>query len=285
MPTGAAWGTVAQFLLDRTRGAPEVARRLAAGEVLLGDGTVVTEHTAYSPGQWVFLHRDLPPEVPVPGEPTVLHEDEAIIVVDKPPFLATMPRGRHVAQSVVVRLRRTPGREHVVPAHRLDRLTAGLLLLTKDPSVRGAYQQLFAAGKVQKRYLAWVACDPGLQFPDEVRSRIEKPRGQLQAVQVPSGPGREVNAITGITVLARRGDRTLLELRPVTGRTHQLRLHLAGLGAPIVGDPLYPDVLDVAPEDFSMPLQLLATELAFTDPLSGQARRFVSRRTLSAPES
>lgn len=277
MPVGASFGTVAEFLLARTRGAPEVERRLAAGEVLLGDGTVVTQHTAYRPGQWVFLHRDLPDEPTVPGELTVVHEDERLLVVDKPHFLATMPRGRHVRETVLTRLRRRPGWEAVQPAHRLDRLTAGLLLLTKDPAVRGAYQQLFATRAVEKVYHALVHLAPGTTLPAQVRSRIEKQRGQLQAVEVPG----EVNAVTRIETVTHVGDRALLHLRPETGRTHQLRVHLSGLGAPIMGDPLYPVIRDVAPDDFGAPLQLLAAELSFTDPLDGQPRRFVSGATLA----
>lgn len=275
MPTGTSWSTVAEFLTDRTRGAPEVARRLAAGEVLLGDGTVVTGHTAYRPGEWVYLHRDPPAETPVPGELLVVHEDERLLVVDKPPFLATMPRGRHVRETVLARLRRTPGWEQVQPAHRLDRLTSGVLLLTKEPGVRGAYQDMFATRTVEKSYRAVVSLPAGLELPREVRSRIEKVRGQLQAVEAPG----EVNAVTRIELLERCGDRALVALRPETGRTHQLRLHLSRLGAPIVGDPLYPDVLDEA-EDFARPLQLLAAELAFTDPVTGSSLRFASRRRL-----
>lgn len=281
MPTGTSWETVAEFLLDRTKGAPEVARKLAAGEVLLGDRTVVTQHTAYRPGQWVFLHRDLPEEPPVPGELSARHEDERLLVVDKPHFLATMPRGQHVRETVLARLRRRPGWEQVQPAHRLDRLTAGLLLLTKDPAVRGAYQQLFATGKVEKTYHAVVHLAPGTTLPTQVRSRIEKVRGQLQAVEVPTGDGRgEVNAVTDIETVAHVGDRAVLHLRPRTGRTHQLRVHLSRLGAPIVGDPLYPVVRDVPPDDFGSPLQLLAAELSFTDPLTGEGRRFVTSRVL-----
>nr|WP_281496907.1 pseudouridine synthase [Ornithinimicrobium sp. F0845] len=278
MPIGGAWGTVAEFLLDRTNGATEVVRRLDAGEVRLGDGTVVTRRTAYSPGGWVYLHRDLPEEAPVPGELSVLHEDERLLVVDKPHFLATTPRGRHVRETVLVRLRRQTGWEQVQPAHRLDRLTAGLLLLTKDPAVRRDYQELFAARLVDKTYLAVVALPAGADLPGEVRSRIEKPRGQLQAVEVPG----EANAVTRIQVLQRSGDRALVRLRPETGRTHQLRVHLAALRAPIVGDPLYPRVREVAADDFGAPLQLLASELAFTDPVTGDRHRFVTRRRLSA---
>lgn len=280
MPIDGHWATVADFVRDRTGDAAGVRPRLETGEVVLGDGTVVGPDTAYRPGQWVFLHRDLPDELPVPGELSVLHQDERIVVVDKPHFLATMPRGRHVTQTVVVRLRRDLDLPELSPAHRLDRLTAGVLVLTTRREYRAAYQQLFATRVVGKEYLAVAPAPEGFDPPARVASRIVKERGVLQARQVPG----EANAITDIELLERRdttsGPLGLYRLSPVTGRTHQLRVHLAGLGIAILGDPLYPDVRDVAADDFTDPLQLLAHRLRFTDPITGTPHEFVSRRRL-----
>ncbi|OJV25413.1 MAG: pseudouridine synthase [Actinobacteria bacterium 69-20] len=281
MPRGGAWPTVAAFLLERTHGAEEVRRRLAAGEVVLGDGSVVGAETPYRGGETVYLYRDLPDEAPVPGEIDVLYADSDIVVVDKPHFLATMPRGRHVVQTVVVRMRRQLGLPQLSPAHRLDRLTAGVLLLTVRPEVRGAYQLLFERREVAKTYLALAPIRGDLRLPTVVRSRIVKPRTSIQAVEVPG----EANAVTHVdleSAFTAPDGRVLgrYRLTPLTGRTHQLRVHLARLGIPIVNDPLYPVLQEHRPGDFSRPLRLLASTLEFTDPLSGRSRRFTSRRSL-----
>jgi tRNA pseudouridine32 synthase / 23S rRNA pseudouridine746 synthase len=254
-------------------GAPARAKVLA-GEVVDADGEVIDADTVLPAGASVYLYRELPDEVPVPFDLPVLYRDEDIVVVDKPHFLATMPRGRHVAQTVVVRLRRELGLPELSPAHRLDRLTAGVLLLTARREVRGAYQTLFSRGLVSKTYLARAAVDPALVFPCVVRNRIVKRRGHLQAVCEPG----EVNADTRIELLSPDG---LYRLTPRTGRTHQLRLHMASLGIPIDGDPLYPNVIDVAADDFSTPLRLLAQRIEFDDPVTGVRREFVSRRSLT----
>jgi tRNA pseudouridine32 synthase/23S rRNA pseudouridine746 synthase len=154
----------------------------------------------------------------------------------------------------------------------LDRLTAGVLLFTTRREIRGAYQTLFARGLVHKTYLARAGLNPDLEFPIVLRSRIIKQRGQLQAVAEPGEPNAE-------TVVEHLGD-GLYRLTPRTGRTHQLRVQMDSLGVPIIGDPLYPNVIDVAPDDFSRPLHLLALSLQFEDPLIGGQREFVSRRTL-----
>jgi tRNA pseudouridine32 synthase/23S rRNA pseudouridine746 synthase len=248
------------------------AAKVLAGEVVCADGTPVTSSTIMRPGSFVYLYRELRDEVPVPFDMPVLYRDDDIVVVDKPHFLATMPRGRHVAQTATVRLRRSLELPELSPAHRLDRLTAGVLLFTTRREVRGAYQTLFARGEVRKTYLARAGVDPNLRFPRVVWSRIEKRRGQLQAAERPDGPNAE-------TLVEHLGD-GLYRLTPRTGRTHQLRVHMNSLGLPIDGDPWYPEVVDVAPDDFSQPLQLLAHSLIFDDPVSGQQREFVSSRTL-----
>jgi tRNA pseudouridine32 synthase/23S rRNA pseudouridine746 synthase len=267
----------------RLRGGPVLAElesrfgeqarvKVLAGEVVDADGVVITNSTVLPAGAHVYLYRELREEVPVPFDMPVLYRDDDIVVVDKPHFLATMPRGRHVAQTATVRLRRELELPELSPAHRLDRLTAGVLLFTVRREVRGAYQTLFAKGLVRKTYLARAAVDAGIDLPLVLRSRIIKRRGSFQAIEEPGEPNAE-------TLIELMGD-GLYQLTPRTGRTHQLRVHMASLGLPILGDPLYPSVVDVAPDDFSGPLQLLAYSLEFADPVSGRARRFISRREL-----
>jgi len=261
-------GPVLAELTDRFGAAAR--GKVLAGEVVDADGTVVGAATVLPAGSHVYLYREPPDEVPVPYDMPVLHRDADIVVVDKPPFLATMPRGRHVTQTALVRLRRELDSPELSPAHRLDRLTAGVLMFTTRRAVRGAYQTLFARGLVTKTYLARAAVDPTLELPRVVRSRIVKRSRHLQAVCEPGVPNAE-------TLVERVSD-GLYRLTPRTGRTHQLRVHMASLGIPIEGDPLYPEVVDVPAGDFSTPLRLLAQRLEFDDPATGVRRVFVSGR-------
>ncbi|MGE2732375.1 pseudouridine synthase [Mycolicibacterium vaccae] len=263
-------GAVLVELADRFGDA--AAQKVLAGEVVTSDGAPVTAATVLPPGAHVYLYREVRDEVEVPFDVPVLHRDDDLVVVDKPHFLATMPRGRHVTQTALVRLRRALDLPELSPAHRLDRLTAGVLVFTTRQQVRGAYQTLFAQGRVQKTYLAHAGVSGELTFPLTVRSRIVKRRGELQAVEEDG----EANAET----LIEQVDDGCYRLTPRTGRTHQLRVHMNSLGLPILGDPLYPTVVDVPADDFSTPLHLLAQELAFEDPLTGEPRRFRSARQL-----
>ncbi|HZA10512.1 pseudouridine synthase [Mycobacterium sp.] len=261
----------------RTRFGSPAAAKVLAGEVVDADGAVLDRDSELPPGSHVYFYRELADEVTVPFDVPVLYRDDDIVVVDKPHFLATMPRGRHVAQTALVRLRRELGLPELSPAHRLDRLTAGVLLFTTRRELRGAYQSLFARGLVRKTYLAHANGQPAVALPTTVRSRIIKRRGHLQAVEEPGEPNAETLVEASTASPPPEGGYRLI---PRTGRTHQLRVHMTSLGLPIINDPLYPAVIDVPADDFSRPLQLLAHSIEFDDPLTGRRRCFASRRSL-----
>ncbi|MFN3601074.1 MAG: pseudouridine synthase [Dietzia sp.] len=271
----------------------ELEAALASGQVVTADGEAVTDATRRRRGMDVWTYRTTEPEVEVPFGIEVLHRDDRLVVVDKPHFLATTPRAGHVTQTALVRLRRDLGLEDLAPAHRLDRLTAGVLVFTVDPALRAAYQDLFAARRVSKTYLAVAPAPEGTPHVRERSSRIVKTRGVLQAAEVDGPP----DAHTRITLIATRDARErddgegmwgsgaplgLYRLEPATGRTHQLRVHMNALGTPILGDDLYPCVRTITPGDFSHPLQLLAESIGFTDPVTGEKCQFRTRRSLEA---
>jgi tRNA pseudouridine32 synthase/23S rRNA pseudouridine746 synthase len=282
MPQDGPWRTLRDHLVERlAKGldADEVDRKLAAGEFVDAHGRPVRADAPFMPQSVVWAHRDLPDEVPVPFEIDVLHQDDRIVVIDKPHFISTMPRGKHVVQSALARARVLTGLHRLTPAHRLDRPTAGVLMFTTEQRWRGAYQRVFAEGRVHKEYLAVAPVRDDLCLPLVRRTHVVKEHGTFQAHEV---LGAQPNAETLVELEARRGDLGLYRLTPRTGRTHQLRCQLHGLGIPIVGDPLYPVVCDQPLDDFSRPLQLLATVLEFDDPVDGSRRHFETRRTLEA---
>lgn len=275
------WATMGDFLFHRLPAEAPVAEMLEAGEFVDQTGRPWQTEDAYRPNAFIWFHRHLAPEPPVPFEIEVLYADDRLVVVDKPHFLATTPRGVHVRETVLVRLRESLGLPDLAPAHRLDRLTAGVLVLTAQREHRAAYASLFQAQQVQKTYEALAPYDPAVELPCRVSNRIEKPRGSLQAVVVEGEP----NAATLIELDEVRGRYASYRLTPATGKTHQLRVHLAGLGLPILGDPLYPTVLDVDADDFSTPLQLVARSLAFTDPIDQTPREYSSHFALDWSEA
>ena len=255
-------------------------------------------------------HRWVTDEPDIPFELDVLYEDARIIVVDKPHFLATTPRGMWYRQSALIRLRERFGEPDITPAHRLDRATAGVVVFVRDKASRGAYQMLFQERRARKIYeclapvvpaspapgiaaarvSAFAAVDdsPALTapvFPLTRASRIVKERGCLQAYEEPGEP----NAVTEIERAAvlvppdvPAGERGVARyvLRPHTGKTHQLRVHMNALGLPMLGDDLYPRIVERPYDDFSDPLRLVARVLEFDDPFTGEPRRFVSRVAL-----
>lgn len=271
------WETMGQWLRERLPVMVPVDQMIDGGEFVYEDGAPVRHADPFRHQTFIWFHRETLPEPVVPGDIHVVYQDQRILVVDKPPFLATTPRGRHVRQSVVVRLRDELGRPELAPMHRLDRNTSGLLALTVEKHWRGVYQPLFDRGEVARKYWALAPLRADLRFPRTVSNHLKKTTGVLQAAVV---PGETPNAETLVELEEERNGVGLYRLTPLTGRTHQLRAHLCGLGIPILNDPLYPEVVDIAPDDFTKPMQLLAGEISFVDPVTSTHRFFRSERDL-----
>ncbi|MBF6337253.1 RluA family pseudouridine synthase [Nocardia abscessus] len=279
LPEQGDWATIRDHLVERLPRVPatRIDELLHAGGIVDLEGPIAPD-APYVPGGAVWFHRDLPEETVVPFDIPVVHRDDDLLVVDKPHFLATIPRGQHILQTALVRLRRELDLPDLIPAHRLDRVTAGLVLFVINPARRGAYQTMFHKRTVRKEYEAIARFDPDLTLPRVVRSRIVKEKQVLAAQEVPGEP----NAETEVELLEHRDGLGRYRLRPHTGRTHQLRLHMNSLGIPILGDDFYPVLTDKPVNDFTRPLQLLAAALEFTDPVTREPRRFETTRALQA---
>lgn len=250
--------------------------RMARGRVLDGHGMPIAAATPYRVGLCVRYWREVADEIVVPFKETVLYSDAHLLVADKPPFLPVTPAGRFVEETLLARLIHRTGHAGLVPLHRIDRLTSGLVMFSVDPASRAVYQALFREHRIAKRYEAIAAPLEAASFPLVRRTRIVPGEPFFRMREAPGEPNSE----TCIEVIARGEHDWRYALYPVTGRKHQLRVQMAGLGAPIRHDPLYPELADEQPDDHARPLQLLAQALEFTDPLSGERRRFESTRTL-----
>lgn len=277
LPEG-PWATVLDFLVERFPqiGAVMWIARMTNGDVVDEKGTRLPPDCAYRGGIRIFYYREIEAEPPIPFEETVLYRDEHLLVVDKPHFLPVMPAGRFLRETLLVRLKQKLKLDFLVPIHRLDRETAGIVLFSTRPDSRGAYHALFERREVRKTYHALAAWRPELAFPIIRRSRLAEGEPFFLMRETDGEP----NAETRIEVLAVRGEVALYRLTPVTGRKHQLRVHMAALGLPIINDSLYPRPMPAGEDDYSRPLQLLAKSLAFTDPLTGAPREFESGRAL-----
>jgi tRNA pseudouridine32 synthase/23S rRNA pseudouridine746 synthase len=275
-------GGMLRFLSERFPDVPlqSWAARLERGDVVDAKGAKVVFDTPVRQGMRIWYYRELEtPETPIPFDEHVLFQDAHILVADKPHFLPTIPTGRFLKETLLVRLKRTHGLPHLVPIHRLDRETAGVVIFSHNPASRGAYQSMFQKRVVKKTYEAIAPVLSGRTLPFTYRSRMQD-AGQFFLSEEVAG---EPNSETLIEMLEQRGDLARYRLHPHTGRKHQLRLHLSSLGAPIVGDSFYPVARPCGSDDFGAPLKLLARAIAFDDPLTGQPRSFSSGFQLDWP--
>jgi len=277
LPAG-PWATVLDCLVAHfpAVSSDQWESRFARGHILDASGRALAATSPFAQGLRVHYYREVASETLIPFAEHIIHVDEHLVVADKPHFLPVAPVGRYVRETLLTRLKHRLQNADLVPLHRIDKGTAGLVLFSANPASRDAYQSLFRERRIEKRYLAIAPALPGIEFPHTRSTRIERGQPFLLSREVAG----EVNAITRIEVEARGPDFWRYELRPLTGKKHQLRLHLNALGAPILGDDLYPVVCQRSPDDFSRPLKLLARQLRFADPLSGAPREFNSRLTL-----
>lgn len=280
LPAG-PWGTVLDCLCAHFPAIPRETwlQRMQRGRVLDSQGQPLDASSAYREGLRVHYFREVEAETPIPFEERILHVDEHLVVADKPHFLPVTPSGQYVEQTLLARLAKRLGNPLLVPLHRIDRPTAGLVLFSANPDSRAAYQALFRERRMHKRYEAIAPPLPQLDFPHVRRSRLVEGDPFIVMREAEGA----INSETRIEVLERGEHWWRYALYPVSGKRHQLRVHMSALGAALRNDPLYPQLLPEEQrrsDDYSRPLQLLARALAFDDPLSGEPRQFESQLQL-----
>ena len=250
--------------------------RIARGRVLDSDGQPIAVDLPYREGLRIHYFREVPDEKPIPVVESILYADDHLVVADKPHFLPVIPAGEYVEQTLLRRLIRRLDNPSLVPLHRIDRHTAGLVIFSANPQSRSAYQSLFPKRQIEKRYEAIAGALPELDFPLLHKSRLVDGEPFFRMQEVPGVSNTE----TRVEVREKNGELWRYGLYPVTGKRHQLRVHMTALGASICNDPFYPEVLKGIEDDYTRPLKLLAQGLRFIDPVTGEQREFESRITL-----
>lgn len=261
-------------------GADQWRQRFLTQQILDSTGKALDIDTPYHYGTHIYYYRFVADEPHVPFEHRLIFENDNIMVVDKPHFLTVAPAGNYVRQTLLSRLKQTSNNPHLAPIHRLDKDTAGLILISKNPATRHLYQALFRQQRVHKVYHAIAKIHPNLSLPTKVSLHLE--RGTpFYVMQV--NPHKSANSTTHLDILCTKNGWAKYQLTPTTGKLHQLRAHLNHLGIPIKNDPYYPSITHQAANEFDNPLQLLAKSLAFYEPIDKRDVAFVSPRELCLP--
>ena len=274
LPAG-KWETISDFLVERF---PDISRaiwlqRMADGLVVDEFGELVTSHRPYPSHMRIYYYRSIDSELRIPFDEVIIYQDAHLVVADKPHFLPVTPSGHYLQETLLVRLKKRLGLDTLIPIHRIDRETAGLVMFSIQPDERDAYQAMFRQRTVSKHYEAIAPTRADLTFPVTRKSRIVEDEPFFRQREIQGPPNSE----SRVDVLEVLGKHTRYALSPVTGKKHQLRVHMNALGIPILNDRMYPPVPDTPPDDFAKPLQLLARSIAFTDPVTGQPRQFESQ--------
>jgi len=254
-------------------------KRIAEGKVHRHDGSLITPRSPFQAQERIYYYREVESEPSIPFAEEILFQDEHILVAHKPHFLAVTPSGIYVNECLQNRLRRSTGIDTMQALHRLDRVTAGLIIFSVNPQSCHLYHHLFATRKIHKTYHAIAKVDNGKQLVGqewEVKNRLVhcEPRFRMRITE------GEANSHSVIRCLQQTTHKALFELNPITGKTHQLRVHMQTLGWPILNDKYYPQLQPLSADDYCAPLQLQAKELQFIDPVTQQPRHFTYKSDL-----
>ena len=271
--------SILSFLVQRFPrvGQAEWELRILQGKVLDEAGTAITPETPFVPQQRLFYFREAAEEPLIPLAEKILFQNDELLVACKPPFLPVTPAGPYVNECLLNRLKIKTGNSNLVPLHRIDRETSGLVLFSCNQATRGRYSELFMTGRLEKTYEAQsvlAQCPDSSDWTVENRLVKAEPWFRMQAV------AGKVNARSRIKLVAFRQNRAHFLLHPLTGKQHQLRIHLSGLGFSIMNDRYYPELLPKQVDALENPLQLIARRLKFIDPVSGRGMEFESERKL-----
>ena len=274
--------TVLEFLVLKF---PSIARdiwqqRMSDGKVHWHDGSLITANSLFAAQQRVYYYREVKNEPLIPFTEEVIFQDELILVAFKPHFLPVTPGGQHIEECLQSRLRKRLSNQQIQAVHRIDKATAGLVLFSLNSDSRKYYHRLFETHQVKKTYQAIASTvnkSVKVEQQWEIKNRLEKsdPKFLMRIVD------GVANSHSHIRCLKTGESKALFELSPVTGKTHQLRLHMQSLGLPLLNDNYYPELQPSQPGEFSKPLQLLAQKLKFIDPITQQVRCFSSDIELS----
>jgi tRNA pseudouridine32 synthase/23S rRNA pseudouridine746 synthase len=271
--------TILGFLVKRFPGVGQTLweERMLTGKILDDEGVPITTETPYVPQKRLFYFREVTEEPLIPLQEEILFQNDEILVACKPPFLPVTPSGPYVNECLLNRLRRKTGNNCLVPLHRIDRETSGLVLFSINKETRGLYGGLFLSGTIEKTYdaISEVTVCPK-ENTCNIENRLIDDDVWFRSKIVPG----KVNARSRIKLVSYNNRRAHFLLYPLTGKKHQLRIHMSGLGFRIMHDRYYPELLNKQEDDLSKPLQLIARRVKFTDPISGQAMEFESDRQL-----
>ncbi|NVK21530.1 MAG: pseudouridine synthase [Kangiellaceae bacterium] len=283
------WTTVLDYLIDKFQGIDKAIwhQRILDDKVHWQDGTFIKLDTPYRPQAAVFYYREVKKEPVIPFEHNLIYQNEHILIADKPHFLPVNESGAFVNECLQNRLRKETGIDELQALHRLDRETAGLVMFSINSQTRAYYHALFANKTITKTYQAIAKTPNNIQLIGkqwEINNRMIKSDPSFVMSIDKQASSKDYNAHSKIRCIKQSEHLSLFELQPITGKTHQLRVHMQSIGYPILNDKFYPTLLPKSEDNFDQPLQLLAQSLDFKDPVTQQQHSFQSKLMLSIEE-